>query len=730
MADKMMRIAGRGVDGTAKAITTDKDGILKVSDDRINEVERGSYLGSGLWEEFYSRGVENKPFSGGYSLGSGSFLKNDGYMELVIGDNPSARAERSVNSEVIIDLTDFSNLFFEYEFEGTTSYNSFIHFSVASTKNTSYPTYTKGIQISHKSTDGVVNNIEKLNVSDINKQQFIKIHLVDTSQAVSVPASLKITRIWGERTKPKDKEVSDLVDTSTQIERSSKLGSGLWEEFYYDGIEKVDLTQGYKLGSGLVSKEEDYVKLELLSNSTSVAEQSLTTTKPVDLTDFGNLYLEYEFEGKTSYNSDITFKVGSNPNTSYPTYTKRKEITHKGDVGIVRNVIKLNVADVKSYEYIFIHLTDRAQSVSVPSTLKIKAIWGERTNPINKEVRNLTNTSTQIERSSKLGSGLWEEFYYDGIEKVVLEQGYSLGSGLVSKEEDYVKLELLNNPTSVAEQSVTTTKPIDLTEFANLYLEYEFEGTPSYNSHITFKVGSTQNTSYPTYTKRKEITHQGNVGVVRNVIKLNVSDVKSYEYIFIHLSDRSQSISVPATLKIKAIWGERLKPKSLSVGGSVTSTIQGKDYETGEALEITAVKDNNGKGALYVVDAAPYGYSSETQSIRTSEMTLYKIPTLSKTQVIQGNTSLETDVLFVDNIRQLFINIHSGYASSPFGIEINYYLSNGTSKLESKLLKDVTADMNALGTSIKHEVESAFISLTIKNNSSNSRTFTLETFGG
>ena len=551
MVDKMMRMAGRGVDGTAKAITTDKDGILKVSDDRINEVERGSYLGSGLWEEFYSRGVENEPFSGGYSLGSGSFLKNDGYMELVVGDNPSSRAERSINSEVVIDLTDFSNLYLEYEFEGTTSYNSFIHFSVASTKNTSYPTYTKEIQISHKSTDGVVNNIEKLNVSDINKQQFIKIHLVDTSQTVSVPASLKITRIWGERLKPKNKEIS-----------------------------------------------------------------------------------------------------------------------------------------------------------------------------------NLTNTSTQIERSSKLGNGLWEEFYYDGIEKIVLEKGYSLGSGLVSKEEEYVKLELLNNPTSVAEQSLTTAKPVDLTDFGNLYLDYEFEGTASYNSHITFKVGSTQNTSYPTYTKRKEITHKGSDVVVRNVIKLNVSDVKSYEYIFIHLSDRSQSISVPATLKIKAIWGERLKPKSLSVGGSVTSTIQGKDYETGEALEITAVKDNNGKGALYVVDAAPYGYSSETQSIRTSEMTLYKIPTLSKTQVIQGNTSLETDVLFVDNIRQLFINIHSGYASSPFGIEINYYLSNGTSKLESKLLKDVTADMNALGTSIKHEVESAFISLTIKNNSSNSRTFTLETFGG
>lgn len=551
MPDKMMRIAGRGVDGTAKAITTDKDGILKVSDDGINEVERGSYLGSGLWEEFYCRGVENETFSEGYSLGSGAFLKNDSYMELTLSDNPSARAERSINSEFMIDLTDFSSLFFEYEFEGTTSYNSHIYFSVASTKNTSYPTYTKEIQISHKSTDGVVNNIEKLNVSDINKQQFIKIHLIDSSQSVSVPASLKITRIWGERTKPKNEEVSNLIDTSTQIERSSKLGSGLWEEFYYGGIEKVDLTQGYFTGSGLVSKEEDCVKLELL-----------------------------------------------------------------------------------------------------------------------------------------------------------------------------------NNPTSFAEQSLTTTKPVDLTEFANLYLDYEFEGTPSYNSHITFKVGSTQNTSYPTYTKRKEIIHKGDVGVVRNVIKLNVADMKSYEYIFIHLTDRSQSFSVPATLKIKAIWGERLKPKSLSVGGSVTSTIQGKDYETGEALEITAVKDDNGKGAMYVVDAAPYGYSSETQSIRTSGASLYEIPTLSKTQLIQGNTSLETDVLFVDNIRQLFINVHTGYTSHPFEIEINYYLSNGTSKLESKLLKGVTPDMSAVGTSIKHEVESAFISLTIKNKSSNSRTFTLETFGG
>ena len=551
MVDKMMRIAGRGYDGTAKAITTDKDGILKVSDDGINEVERGSYLGSGLWEEFYCRGVENESFSQGYSLGSGAFLKNDSYMKLTLGDNPSARAERSINSEFMIDLTDFSSLFFEYEFEGTTSYNSRICFSVASTKNTSYPVYTKERVVIHNSTDGVVNNIEKINVSDINKQQFIKVHLLDSSQAVSVPASLKITRIWGERTKSKNEEVSILANTSTQIERSSKLGSGLWEEFYYDGVEKVDLTQGYFTGSGLVSKEEDYVKLELL-----------------------------------------------------------------------------------------------------------------------------------------------------------------------------------NNPTSVAEQSLTTTKPVDLTDFANLYLDYEFEGTPSYNSHITFKVGSTQNTSYPTYTKGKEITHQGNDGVVRNVIKLNVADVKNYEYIFIHLTDRSKSISVPATLKIKAIWGERLKPKSLSVGGSVTSTIQGKDYETGEALEITAVKGDNGKGAMYVVDAAPYGYSSETQSIRTSGASLYKIPTLSKTQLIQGNTSLETDVLFVDNIRQLFINIYNGYASSPFEIEINYYLSNGTTKVESKLLKDVTPDMNIAGTSIKHEVESAFISLTIKNKSSNSRTFTLETFGG
>ncbi len=517
----------------------------------------------------------------------------------------------------------------------------------------------------------------------------------------------------------------------SQIERSSKLTSGLINEFYYHGDEKTSISDSYKIGNGSIAKLENYIQLTLNANPTRYAEQGVRTTDQLEMDEYSSLYVEYEFTGSTQYDSRVSFSVGTNINGGYQNFVLEKQAVHKGTAGKVRNILKLNINKLKGKHYIKVHLVDAASTVSVPAELKVYAIWGERLQPKNlTSAEETLKVDSQIERAVKLSSGLLSEFYQRGVEVSKFSESYISGTGSLSKGLEYIYMNIASNPSNYAERGVITSEKIPLNEYAYLYMEYEFNGSTHYENEVYLSISNNASGGYQERTKYVRNIHKGIDGLAKGILKLSVADVLNAQYIRCHLVDTSSVVSVPAELKIHAVWGERIKPASLTSDGGMSTSIKGKDYHTGNPIEITAIQDDNNKGALYVVDASPYGYHPESESIRTSGSQLYKLDSLSKTEALIGEAKLDTDVIFVDNLRHLFILVDAQFDATPFEVSVNYYLSNKTTKIKTVVLEEVTSAMNLRGTSIKYSVECPFISITVKNKTTNPRTITLETYGG
>ena len=106
--------------------------------------------------------------------------------------NPTASAVKSFTSNESVDLTDINFIELDFEMTGTVGYNSSAYLVVGTSKLLSYTDYVarKGITLTNGTP--IQRNIVKLNVSGLVGNHFIRVHLVDASLTVDVPAEMKI----------------------------------------------------------------------------------------------------------------------------------------------------------------------------------------------------------------------------------------------------------------------------------------------------------------------------------------------------------------------------------------------------------------------------------------------------------------------------------------------------------------------------------------------------------
>lgn len=338
---------------------------------------------------------------------------------------------------------------------------------------------------------------------------------------------------------------------------------------------------------------------------------------------------------------------------------------------------------------------------------------------------------TQVERALKLSSGIRQEYYYGGNEVAPIKTGYKSGTGSVSKSNDYFELSVHDNPSNVAETGVYVDEKIDVTKMSTLFFEYEYEGYTSNNTRIYFSVADNPNSTHD-IGDNYYVTHSGEEKI-RGIAKLKVSNLTGLKYIKIHLVDRSSQVNVPAKVRIYGIWSENLKPQmaNFELPEATGSNLVVKDYHDNESVDLTAVKDNDGKAALRIIDAAPYGYDSESDSIRTVNSPMEVIAGLSKEQNLAQGASFETDIVSVVDYQDIFIMADAKSTNSPLDIQVNYYMSETSAnkiKVDEVVKEEGSGSYRGAVGSIKPQ--SPFVSLSVINKSDGNRTINLQAHGG
>lgn len=346
----------------------------------------------------------------------------------------------------------------------------------------------------------------------------------------------------------------------------------------------------------------------------------------------------------------------------------------------------------------------------------------------------LTTSDREAQRIQKKNANLLDEYYYKGVEVLPFSQGFKSGSGTIVESDEYVELTLSGNATQTAEITYESDTPIDVTDLDVFYAEIEAFPNVTYNATGRMTLGTARGISSDAGTTRRVIFDilKGTTSS-KMLLKMKVSDLTGNLYLRIHIRDGSLSADVAFKIRIFSIYGERINipSRNQNTDDTVDSSLIAKDYNnSANDVPLTAVLDNENKAALRVIDAAPYGYDPESESIRMSAASLYQLSGLSKSQTLVANAELSTDVIFVSNLRHLFIGVDAGVVSSPLEIKVNYYLSDMLTKVKTIVLEDDSGSADRRGTSIKYDVESAFVSITIKNKSASSRTVKLETYGG
>lgn len=212
MKDKMMRIAGRGNDGLAKALRIDDVGNVSVSD---SDMEKIAGINAGLRSELYYEGVEVVSWTSGYTSGSGSVTKEKDYISVKLIDNASNIAEITAVTDEGVDLTGVDFIIVDMSIERQSQYATNAYVVVGtSKKDSAVDNAAKSEYIKIEGSDTFPRQKVKLNVSTLTGIHFIRVHLMDVAPTVPIPAELKIYGVWTERSIPQVKNTLIAKDTN------------------------------------------------------------------------------------------------------------------------------------------------------------------------------------------------------------------------------------------------------------------------------------------------------------------------------------------------------------------------------------------------------------------------------------------------------------------------------------------------------------------------------------
>ncbi|SES02505.1 hypothetical protein [Salipaludibacillus aurantiacus] len=238
LADKMMRLAGRAPNGTAKALTTDSDGKLNTTDSGVrteiealkaeNQAIKQALEGT-LKTEVTGSNVEDLPRLVQSSFG-GSVIYNEGAEAVTLEDsivNSGASIEKkgvflhliasdeggasiaSFTTAQKITLQYIKNIYIDWEQTGNDNSSTQSRFALMDDKTTN-PLYSDREVFL---TGNFSRKISTLNVADYKDQKYLRITARDGSATLNARSELKVYNIWVEFVTTK-KDMSPKVDVS------------------------------------------------------------------------------------------------------------------------------------------------------------------------------------------------------------------------------------------------------------------------------------------------------------------------------------------------------------------------------------------------------------------------------------------------------------------------------------------------------------------------------------
>lgn len=177
MVEKMMRIAGRGKDGLAKAINTDNEG-------NISSQIFGSLLQK---KKLYNNGAKTVEWEIGYqTAGDVSYTEDPSYLKLV-ASGATSKEEISVVTSEPVDLTNVSSIEFEWEKPQTNHLESYGYFIIS--KNKSFSSANRNEYLFKNKTFDKTKEV--IPVTHLEGTYYIRFHAQDASIM-----SLQTTELW------------------------------------------------------------------------------------------------------------------------------------------------------------------------------------------------------------------------------------------------------------------------------------------------------------------------------------------------------------------------------------------------------------------------------------------------------------------------------------------------------------------------------------------------------
>lgn len=193
----MMRISGRGTDGTAKPFQIDKDNL------KVHDIEGMSQIIKSVVEpnrkDIYANGVRFDTIDFLEREGNGAVTDDTDHIKVALtGNNTNIATIDFVTRIGVLKKTDnYKTLYFDFEYVAETQYNGSFWLYACDSQN--YDNSQEKRPYYKMTNKSIPRTIAQINVSNLNKDMFVGVRMTDATTAVDVKGYLKIYGIYAVR---------------------------------------------------------------------------------------------------------------------------------------------------------------------------------------------------------------------------------------------------------------------------------------------------------------------------------------------------------------------------------------------------------------------------------------------------------------------------------------------------------------------------------------------------
>lgn len=317
MVDKMMRMAARGVDGTAKPLAIDYNEALKLS--KADDYEK---------RLIYANGTEILPVNKSEQYG-GKVTKNATSIALV-ATRTTSNAVSGVSTNAI-DLTHVDSIEVDCDFTRTAIGP---YFRVRYEQN--------GVQTNVMSTQSnLVRGILSLDVRNVVGMVKLIIEINNGTIEVTGTANIHSIKLVNERDAIQNK-LQDIYTQQRQLINTLNISQALPVALYGDGTEymafKPYLNGVIAANTTIASKEATHLSMTAERNTTPNAMAGFVTEEPISLLNIDEISISYELT--TTETSTGVYVEILNPITGEYVARVNRQVATTG-----KSVLKLNVRE-------------------------------------------------------------------------------------------------------------------------------------------------------------------------------------------------------------------------------------------------------------------------------------------------------------------------------------------------------------------------------------------------